>query len=277
MLFVVTEPVAFVSSELRGKHIADALGCKVLVKSIGNAQDEPIVFVKDAPRDLVEKAKERGNRILYDPLDMYCYMGRKCSFAELVDVVIVPNAAAAGFYASKGFEFARYAVIPHQWDYRITGEAPQDRVRPAYIGHEFNCPKGWDGTKLTLMTADVLGHISGYNLHLSLNSREPTHVLLKPAIKVASAAAVGANVVAFPDPSALELLGPDYPFYVHINQRAAIRMACEAFGGPEWKRGLEKMKEVRERTSLRAIAALYRRLGEGDEALLIDAPTAEAA
>jgi hypothetical protein len=34
---------------------------------------------------------------------------------------------------------------------------------------------------------------------------------------------------------------------------------------------------VRERTSLKSIAWLYRRLGDGDESMLIDAPLLEAA
>lgn len=281
MIFVVTNP--FVSSILRGQHIADELGCRTLFQSIGGARNQPILFVKDADPELVAAAKDRGNRILYDPLDQYCKDGRICQFAALVDVVILPNRPAAAFYRANGFPQAAFAVIPHQWDHRIKGDAPQDHCRPGYIGHSFNCPPGWDGDKFVDMSADsqlggdLLAAFASFNLHLSLNARKPAHALLKPAIKVASAAAVLANVVAYPDPSALELLGPDYPFYVDSDPMAAIRMARESFGGVDWLRGREKMKEVRERTSLQAIAGLYRRLADRDPSMLLDAPLAEAA
>lgn len=257
MIFVTTYPV--LSSDLRGKHIADELGCKVLDKSIGDARGETVVIVKDAADTLVARAKDRGNRIVYDPLDQYCAKGRPCSFRpELADVVIVPNATAAKFYPLLGFKKAEFAVIPHQWDPRITGEAPQDRVRAAYIGNHFNCPPWWDGDRRTDMLE--LPEFAKYNLHLSLNQRDPLHIVHKPALKVASAAAVGANVVAYRDPAALELLGDDYPFYVDDDPKAAIRMAREAFGTPAWDRGREIMKKVKEKTSVQAVAALYRQL-----------------
>jgi hypothetical protein len=193
-----------------------------------------------------------------------------------VDVVLVPNRACTGWYA-KRFPNARYAVIPHQWDYRIIGTAQQYRYAPGYIGKGFNLTvPGWDGATV----ADSSQHLAAaplFNLHLSLNRRDERVALLKPATKVATAAAVLANVLTYRDPSAVELLGQDYPFYVDSDQMAAIRMARESFGSREWKRGREKMKEVRERTSLQAIAGLYRRLGEGDESLLVDAPLREAA
>lgn len=274
MIFVVTNP--FVSSLLRGKHIADELGSRTLFASIGGARNQPIVFVKDADPELVSAAKDRGNRILYDPLDQYCKAGRACQFAGLVDVVILPNRASAAFYRANGFPEAAFAVIPHQWDHRIKGEARQDQCRPGYIGHSFNCPPGWEGAKVVDMGGDISADFARFNLHLSLNARNPAHALLKPAVKVASAAAVLANVVAYPDPSALELLGPDYPFYVDSDPMAAIRMARESFGGVDWLRGREKMKEVRERTSLQAIVGLYRRLADRDPSML-DAPLAEAA
>lgn len=261
MIFVVTYPI--LSSDLRGKHIADAMGCKMLVRDIGNARGETIVFVKDAPKALVDRAKERGNRVVYDPLDMYCYLGRKCSFYEdMADTVIVPNEMAADFYVKRGFTECNFVVIPHQWDYRIAEYAPQDRIRAGYIGNEFNCPSWWDGDRFTDMAA--FPPFGRYNLHLSLNQRDPLHVLLKPAIKVASAAAVGANVVAYRDPSAMELLGDDYPFYVDKEPKDAIRMAREAFGTAEWQRGREIMRKVKEKTSLAAVAALYRQLDKSE-------------
>jgi hypothetical protein len=72
-------------------------------------------------------------------------------------------------------------------------------------------------------------------------------------------------------------LGDDYPFYVDGEPMPAIRMARESFGGAAWKKGREMMKAVKEKTSLEAVAGLYKRLGDGDASMLVDAPIAETA
>jgi hypothetical protein len=237
------------------------------VASIGDARNETIVFVKDAADALVRKAKDRGNMIVYDPLDMYCYLNRSVSFdSRLVDVVIVPSIQAAAFYRSHGFESAEYAVIPHQWDPRIEGRAAQDYCRPGYIGHDFNCPAWWDGEAHQDMTDTVIAAAPRYNLHLSLNARLETHILLKPATKVATASAVLANVVAYPDPAVVELLGTDYPYLVQDDPQEAVRAAKGSFGSTEWKRARDRMSMVRDRTSIEAVAALYARLEEKQQA-----------
>jgi len=263
--FIVTKP--FVSSLLRGKHVADALGAHCHVGTIGDATGEVLVFVKDAPAELIHEARERRNLIVYDPLDLYCYGTRTASFDPVsAHIVIVPSVAAGEFYRSKGFVSARFAVIPHQWDARIMGAAPQDRCRAGYIGHDFNCPEWWDGDRHTEMTDSVLAATARFNLHLSLNARKETHILLKPAVKVATAAAVLANVVAYPDPAAIELLGSDYPYLVHDTPQEAVRRAKGSFGSVEWRRARARMAEVRERTKLEAVAALYARLEKGEKA-----------
>lgn len=274
MIFVVHSD--FFTATLRGEHIATELGVKCLFADLGGARNTDVVFVKEADRGLVLDAKDRGCRVILDVIDYYCYKARECLFADLVDVLIIPNHASIAWYAER-FPKARYAVIPHQWDYRIKGQAQQIRYAPGYIGKGFNfCTEGWDGATVF----DSTKHLEAaplFNLHLALQRRDERVALLKPATKVSTAAAVGANVLTYRDPSAVELLGPDYPFYVDSDQKAAIRMARESFGGKDWKRGRERMKEVRERTSLQAVAALYRRLGERDESMLIDAPLRQAA
>jgi hypothetical protein len=276
LIFVVNND--FTSSVLRGNHIAEAMGAEVLFQDIGGARNQSVVIVKETYRGLVMDAKDRGCRIVLDIIDFYCYKQRQCEFADLVDVLIVPNRACIAWYAER-FPSARYAVIPHQWDYRIKGTAPQSRFVPGYIGKGFNCTlPQWDGPKVFL-SEHHLAAAPTFNFHIALQRRDEKPVLLKPATKVSTAASVGANALTYRDPSAVELLGPNYPYYLDVDQDpiAAIRMARESFGGRDWKRGREKMKEVRERTSLQAIAALYRRLDEGDEAMLLDAPLREAA
>ena len=277
MLFVVNSD--FVSSELRGNHIAEALGARLLFADLGGTRNDTVVFVKEADRGLVLDAKDRGNRIILDVIDFYCYKKRECVFADLVDVLIVPNRACIEWYAER-FPAARFAVIPHQWDHRIRGKAQQYKFSAGYIGKGFNCTvTDVPGVEKVFLSDQQLAAAPRFNLHVALQPRGGLAPLLKPATKVSTAAAVGANVLTYRDPSVVELLGDDYPFYAEVDSApmTLIRMACEAFGGREWSRGREKMKEVRERTSLQAIAGLYRRLGEGDDSLLIERAAAEVA
>lgn len=258
MLFV--KPNEVPSSLLRGDHIAAALGCRCLLGSIGDTKDD-VVIIKQAKSSLVKEAKYRGCRIIYDVLDWLCYASRSSSrmqdWYELVDVVIIPNRACEIGYR-KLFPNAKFALIPHQWDYRITGYAQQDRFVPGYIGKAFNCHEKLDVDYVTEFD-DMVESMANYNCHLSMVAPD----LLwrwKPATKIASASAVGANILAMPDPSARELLPDDYPYWIGESPHEALEYARGTFGTSTWKRGLEMMAAVRERTSLESIAALYKEL-----------------
>lgn len=276
MLLVVNN--GFTSGILRGEHIAEALGLRCHFADFGGVRHDTVLFVKETDRGLMEDAKERRNRIVYDPLDHFCYKDRIVDYGDLVDVVLVPNRACAVFYAEH-FPKARYALIPHQWDTRVNGIAPQDRVRAVYIGKGFNCPPGWRGDRITA-SGEMLQAAPFFNLHLCLNQRAEKQVLLKPATKIATASAVLANVVSYGDPSALELLGTQYPYIVGSESISdVIRRAARDFGGSTWKRARNTMREIRERLCLQSIAALYGRLADGDDSILFDAaaPLKEAA
>ena len=255
MLFVVSND--FTSSQLRGYHVAEALGVKCLFADLGGARNQTVVFVKDADRGLVEDAKDRNNRVVLDVIDLYCKEDRSVPFEDLVDVAIVPNSASIEFYKQR-FKNADFRVIPHQWDARIKGTARQDFCRTAYIGKHFNKPSWWGGMSVE-NSGQFLQAAPMFNLHLGLNQRTERMALLKPSTKVVTAAAVLANVVTYKDPGAVELLGWDYPFYVHdgMEVNEAIVYAQKNFGGGFWKQAREKMKEVKEKTSLEAVCKLY--------------------
>lgn len=268
MIFVCSN--SFTSAVLRGEHIAAALKTRCYFGDLCGTRNDRIVIVKEADRGLVEDAKERNNQIIYDVIDLFCYKERTCPFADLVDILIVPNRPCISFY-KQHFPKARYAVIPHQWDYRISGKAPQDYCRTAYIGKGFNRPDYWSGTAITT-SAEFLQAAPMFNLHLAFQKRDGKAGLLKPSTKISTAAAVGANVVTWDDPGAMELLGWDYPYMVTEtwNPADAIQYAQKTFGSPVWKRGLERMRDVRDKTSLAAVVPLYKRLADGDETLLAD-------
>jgi len=256
MIFVTDFAAA--SSTLRGQHIADYLGVPCLENSLGEEKNGVVVFVKKPDFGIMKQAKTLGNTIVYDPIDRFCKQDRTAIFADLVDILIVPNQVCIRYYSTI-FTNAEFVVIPHQWDQRLTSESPQDTLRTGYIGEELNLvERRYKGEKVTKVS-EMMDAAPRFNLHLSLNAREATYINLKPATKIAIASAVGANVVAFPDPSALEVLPKEYPYYVNgrDDPMRVLAMAEESFGSALWQRGCEMMAAVKEKTSLPAIAALY--------------------
>src|SRR5687768_13203451 len=96
MLFVANN--GFTSARLRGELIAAAMGLRCHFDDIGGLRNDIIVFVKETDRGLVEDAKERGNVVVYDIIDRLCYPDRQVPFADLVDIVLVPNRECIGHY-----------------------------------------------------------------------------------------------------------------------------------------------------------------------------------
>ena len=256
MLFVA--PRGFPSSFLRGEQIARFLDVPC-VESVDDTQNDVVVFVKSAKPSEVQKAKNQGNLIAYDVLDFFCYPDRYLPWAHLVDVLIVPNSVCEPVYQAF-FQNAKQVVIPHQWDSRIQLEAKHDKPRLGYVGAVFNMPSTNHLFEAVVENDRMVSSAHLFNLHLCVTRREDMAKLLKPATKIATAAAVGACAITHLDPSAMELLGEEYPFYVHTTLDEAISDAVKSFGGERWMRARRIMKDVREKTSLRVIAEKYRQL-----------------
>jgi hypothetical protein len=101
-----------------------------------------------------------------------------------------------------------------------------------------------------------------FNCHLSL--RKPgREMLYKPNCKVSTAAACEANLITTRDASTVELLGEDYPYYCEPTResvQAAVERARSSFGSADWDRGLERMRAVRELTSMDRVLDEYESL-----------------
>jgi hypothetical protein len=98
--------------------------------------------------------------------------------------------------------------------------------------------------------------LGSYNLHHAVRP-SPAETLQRaytPFTKGATAAACRSNMLVNRQvDDAIEFLTSDYPYLVESDAPAHIeegfRKAKEEFGGPEWLRGLEIMRSVRERVS----------------------------
>jgi hypothetical protein len=95
-----------------------------------------------------------------------------------------------------------------------------------------------------------------YNLHYAVrpDRQQTLQRAYTPFTKGATAAACRSNMLVNRQvDDAIEFLTPDYPYLIESNAPAQVeegfRKAREEFGGPEWRRGLEIMRSVRERVS----------------------------
>jgi hypothetical protein len=111
--------------------------------------------------------------------------------------------------------------------------------------------------------------LDGFALHYCFRNRghDRTATKVKPFTKGMNAAVCGANLVTSRDvPDAVALLGDDYPFLAdsmddrHIVE--AFDRARDAFNGPDWRRGLDRMAGLRDEVSGQKLAAQFRHLAE---------------
>lgn len=162
-------------------------------------------------------------------------------------------------------------LLLHNADARLYGKdfPGVDRFSPVYCGTERvgHLPPEVRA-RISLLDASDAGkfgaaleRLPGYNFHYCLRSDDdPEDELHKPFTKGFTAAVCRSNVLAHRDTTdVIEFLGEDYPFLVDsLAQDEVVGMldrAAAAFAGPEWQLGLDRMEEVAERISPRAIAA----------------------
>lgn len=261
-------PVVFVKyydkgSTVMGAHqIADGLQARgwdaraIYAHELGAVRGGIAVLIKTSRLDHLLRAKAHGNRLVLDVQDTVVFK-RRVKSRRLFDALILKNRRQLADFGRPG---RPDCVIYHQWDPRyVPNRAPQDRMTLAYLG--------------LARSFDLWGRLPGveciddgymeaalrFNCHLSVRPRG-REFLYKPNCKVSTAAACDAALITTRDLSTVELLGEDYPYYCDPEPEsiaAAIERTRASFGSPEWRRALERLREVREATSLDRILDQY--------------------
>jgi hypothetical protein len=268
-------PVAFIkyyekgSTVMGADQIAEGLQARgwdarsLPVARLGTMRNGVLVFIKTSRIDHLLLAKARGNRLALDVQDTVVFK-RRIKNRWLFDALIFKNQRQLADFGRPG---RADCVIYHQWDPRYSlHQAPDDRMTLGYLGLARSLTHWGQLPEVEYVDHDYFQAGLRFNCHLSI--REPgREFLYKPNCKVSTAAAVGANLITTRDLSTVELLGEDYPFYCEPEREsilAAIERARAAFGSPEWHRGLERMRQVRELTGMPRVLddyeALLRRL-----------------
>lgn len=250
------------STLMGGDQISEALrergaqSWSVYPRDVAEVRGAILVFIKTSRLPDLLRARRNGNRAVLDVQDTVVFK-RWIKNRWLFDGAIFKNRRQLADFNRPNWNSR---VIYHQWDPRYQPNLAGEReLRVAYLGSQRSLPEGWPEIPSVPCRQDWFQAGLEFNCHVSI--REPGRdFLYKPNCKVSTAAACGANLVTTRDESALEMLGEDYPFYAEPTLEgilAGIDRARSAFGGPDWKRGLERMREVRERTSIERVADDY--------------------
>ena len=102
-----------------------------------------------------------------------------------------------------------------------------------------------------------------FEMDISIRSPDEPVSKFKTSAKVATAAALGHNIVTTWEEATKDCLPPDYPFALNDssieNVTKMFELAVEDYEGDQvlWKKGLEIMKEVNEKLSLVNLASEY--------------------
>ncbi|HEV7515432.1 MAG TPA: hypothetical protein VGR07_03960 [Thermoanaerobaculia bacterium] len=238
----------------------------VHVQDIAQVRGAILVFIKTSRWQDLWRARRRGNTVILDVQDTICFK-RRIKHARLWDGLIFKSRRALDDFATDRSE---PVVLYHQWDPRYRPhQAGLAELKVAYLGHRRSLQR-WDELPgITCIDEDALRAAGRYgdlmtaalpfNCHFSIREEE-REFLYKPNAKVSTAAACDVNLITTPDEIAVELLGPEYPYYTDVDGASlarALEKARETLGGPVWQRGLERMAEVRERTRIERIAYDY--------------------
>lgn len=228
---------------------------------LNQVRNAVLVFIKRADFLHLLAARRAGNRCVLDVQDQIVFR-RWLSHWFLYDGFIFRNQRQREDYSGWNRRAVSRTIYQH-WDPRYRpNTAPSDRLRAAYLGTRRSLPRLWG--KLEGVTfidsGDWFAEASRFNAHLSL--RQPGREWrYKPNAKIATAAACNAVLLTTPDCSSVELLGEDYPFYIKHADREncteMLRYAAGAFGGPAWSQALERLREIREQTTIERTAGRY--------------------
>jgi hypothetical protein len=264
-------PVAFIkyyekgSTVMGGDQIAEGLrergwnARSIPVAELASVERGILIFIKTSRLDHLLLARARGNRLVLDVQDTVVFK-RWIKNRWLYDALLFKSRRQLADFGRPG---RADCLIYHQWDPRYSvNQAPRDRMVLGYLGLSRSLSLWGQLPGVEYVDKGYFEAGKRFNCHLSI--REPgREFLYKPNCKVSTAAACEANLITTRDESTVELLGEDYPFYCEPERGSilqTIERARAAFGTPEWQRGLERMREVREITSMDSVLDEYEAL-----------------
>lgn len=204
--------------------------------------------------ETIAAAQSAGNRLLGDPLDGLIAYETLAACDGLIAASLCQNDALRQAFPGKPVHY-----VAHHVDTRLPAMAPpRDRLRMGYFGEMLNAAHAQatelDVTFVPVNTAqanivDWMGQLAFFNAHYALRADRPIDGP-KPFTKGFVAAWCNAPVlIDGNDLEARRHLPHDYPFVTDRTDLAAVRDALrrmrDGFAGPEWRRAMAAMEELK--------------------------------
>ena len=254
------------SGALRKKGIVSEFHVNKLPKNIENTM---IVFIKCFPYSEVTRALRNNCIIVYEIMDIAKPFLWEIE-GKIPDAIIFPNKRMKEDFKDVITKTIKSFVIYHHWDPRLDVKKQKNKKKLslAYFGTrpEKNAIY-YKELSVPVFTSflDHIKHKDKFNCLYSMRKEGSYEFLYKPSTKVATAAAIGANIITSKEPSAVELLGKDYPYLTDTDfesVKKTIEYAKETFGKKVWSDALKTMKEVKKRTDINNIVDGYIKIAE---------------
>lgn len=276
--FVYAEEYAGAGSTvMRGEQLAHlaarALGdaAEVTYRPVTESFRNATLFLtkgalKVTTAERLSELKAAGNRLLFDVVDE-----APPPTSGLADALVAASLTAF-LDLQRDHPGTEVLLVNHHVDPRLdaaaAGDRPTDRLRAGYFGELVNAVLSPAIEKtVTPVLVDTsrqdpawLARVPGFNLHYAVRRFRGAD-LHKPFLKGFTAAHAGCNIlIQRSQLEALHWLGDDYPYLIDGEPDEATIVAeldrvRDDFGSPDWLRGLETMRGIRERTSTTRIAA----------------------
>ena len=257
------------STKMRGKDISEKIGCDII--SFNESKEiryKKIVLLKMSNYEKALFLTE-FNEVVCDMVDFNRLQHNLDTFKRF-DYGIFTSVKQMEelMYIFKSPEKCR--VIYHHWDERFNDVRVRNEIsspKICYIGQPEKCYG--QNTNIERHSIDWYD----FDEKISLYEQYNVHYVVKPKVeddkiqpltKISTAASLGCPVIANRSNHNIELLGSDYPYYCDPDDSSVdevIEKVYNTFGGDEWYLALEKMKEIKEMTSLKRIIKNYLDLG----------------
>lgn len=258
------------SFQMRGHQVSSYLNLvKVESECITHTdvEDSIVIAVKHISTDAIRELRKKGNKIILDLVDLFCYKRYASQFISLtaVDGAITCTESVKEFFMP--WMPNMVMTIPHHWDTRLMDKAEDtETFAIGYVGDKINHElKAVDN--VVPVYHDWVDNAFKFKCHYSVRQPHSIAANFKPPTKVSTAAAVGANIITTRDAGVVELLGDDYPYYVDYDKKSINEMVKKVRldwleDTEDWKKGLDYMAVVRSKTSLPVCAEGYIKYAE---------------
>lgn len=259
------------STDVRGLQICDELRKKgynartcVGKIDINIKKSDLVIFLKCFPINKIIPIKHKGCRVVYDIIDAY---NPFLLFAEskFFDAIIFPNKKMLqdlNFLKRKKIIFK---VINHHIDPRFSKKIPSKRefaIGYFGIGKERNAifHNYFKELKLYEKFNDFPVYGPKIPFHYSMRNPNTREFMYKPSTKVGTAAACGSALITSREPTPIDLLGNDYPYFVDFDcneVKKIINFARKTYKKEAWKKAMKKMKKVKRELDIKNIIKEY--------------------